>query len=279
MYIREYYLPVLKKLSVVIATLNEEKNIADCLKSVKGLADEIIVVDASSQDKTREIAKKWRAKVYKIKNYPIFHKNKQIAVDKAKGEWVLQLDADERISPALASEILSVTSHQSPATSNGYFIPRKNLFLGKFLTKGGQYPDYVIRLFKKGKGEFPCKSVHEQIEVDGAVGYLKNPIIHLADPCFSRYLSRFNRYTTLDAQKLARQKKKPGFLMGFDYFIVKPTVWFLKTYFRHKGFVDGFQGFLFSLFSSLRFPIIYMKFWEVTSESSKGRKSRKGRKR
>jgi len=252
-----------KLISVVIATLNEEKNIADCLKSVRGLADEMIVVDAGSQDKTREIAKKFGAKVYKIKNYPIFHKNKQTAVDKAKGEWILQLDADERISVSLRDEILSIASCQLPVASNGYFIPRKNWFLGKFLTKGGQYPDYVIRLFKKGKGKFPCKSVHEQIKIDGAVGYLKNPIIHLADPCFSRYLSRFNRYTGLDAQKLAKEKKRPGFLMGFDYFAIKPAVWFLKTYFRHKGFVDGFQGFLFSLFSSLRFPIIYIKFWEL----------------
>lgn len=246
-------------ISVVLATFNEAKNIADCLKSVRRLAGEIIVVDGSSTDATREIAKKLGAKVFKVANKPIFHINKQIAVDKAQGKWVLQLDADERVSPELIQEIKAVIKKPKPV---GYYLPRRNWFLSQFLTKGGQYPDYVIRLFLRGKGKFPCESVHEQIKIDGPVGYLKHPLIHLADKNFNHYVMRFNRYTSLDADKLYREKVKPGFWLGLDYLTLKPWSWFLTTYVRHKGLVDGWPGFIFSLMSSLRFPVIYFKLWE-----------------
>jgi len=242
-------------LSVVLATYNEETNIADCIKSVQGLAGEIIVVDGSSTDNTREIVKKLGAKVFKVGNQPIFHINKQLAVDKAGGRWILQLDADERLTPELKAEIRAAIKQSKFA---GYYLPRKNWFLTKFLTKGGQYPDYLIRLFLKGKGHFPCESVHEQITIDGQVGYLKNPLLHLADKKFSHYLLRFNRYTGLDADKLYRAGTKPS----INYLLFKPVGWFLMTYFRHKGLVDGLPGFTFSLMSSLRFPVIYFKLWE-----------------
>lgn len=248
-------------LSVVLATYNEEANLADCLKSVRVLAGEIIVVDGSSTDSTCEIAAKLGAKVFKVSNRPIFHINKQLAVERACGRWVLQLDADERLTPALIREIKRIINFRRSKFS-GYYLPRKNWFLNRFLTKGGQYPDYVIRLFLNGKGHFPCVSVHEQIEIDGPVGYLKQPLIHLADRNFSHYVLRFNRYTTLDADKLFQQKVPADFWLGIDYIIVKPLIWFLMTYFRHKGFVDGLPGFTFSLMSSLRFPVIYFKLWE-----------------
>ena len=253
-------------LSVVLAVYNEEKNIKTCLDSIAGLADEIIVVDGNSQDKTREIAKKLGAKVFKVSNKPIFHLNKQIAVAKATMKWILQLDADEQISPELAREIKTIISQKTPQF-NGYYLPRKNFFLTRFLTKGGQYPDYIIRLFLKGRGKFPCQSVHEQIVINGPVGYLHHPIIHWADHTFSRYLTRFNRYTSLDAEALYRQNVQPGFSMGFNYFFFKPVAWFFSAYFRHKGFVDGLPGFIFSLMSSLRFPVIYLKFWELYHEN------------
>jgi glycosyltransferase involved in cell wall biosynthesis len=248
-------------LSVVLATYNEQENIKDCLLSVKTIGGEIIVVDGSSSDLTREIAKKLGAKVFKVSNKPIFHINKQLAVDKAQGRWVLQLDADERLTPELVQEIKTIIKEPKPKYA-GYYLPRKNWFLGRFLTKGGQYPDYVIRLFLNGRGHFPCESVHEQIIIDGSVGYIKQPLIHYADPNFSRYLLRFNRYTSLDAAKLYRQKTPANVWQGINYIIVKPWVWFLMTYFRHKGLVDGWPGFIFSLMSSLRFPVIYFKLWE-----------------
>ena len=250
------------RLSVVLATFNEEKNLADCLNSVKDLADEIVVVDGSSTDKTRVIAKKMAARVIKTTNKPIFHINKQLAVDRAKGQWILQLDADERTTPQLNQEILHLIKAKKPKYV-GYYLPRKNWFLTRFLTKGGQYPDHVIRLFMAGKGHFPCQTVHEQIVINGPVGYLKHPLIHLSDTSFKRYLLRFNRYTSLDAQALKQQGIKPTFILAFQYLLFKPLVWFLSTFIRHKGFVDGLPGFIFSLMSSLRFPVIYFKLWEL----------------
>lgn len=249
------------QVSVVLATYNEVANIADCLKSAKDLADEIIVVDGSSTDQTRQIAKKLGAKAFKVTNKPIFHFNKQLAVDKANGRWILQLDADERLTPELIAEIKTIIKTRHPRYA-GYYLPRKNWFLTRFLTKGGQYPDYVVRLFLRGKGHFPCESVHEQIVINGPVGYLKHPLIHLADRSFSHYMLRFNRYTGLDADKLFKQKIKAGFWLGINYMLIKPLVWFLMTYFRHKGFVDGWPGFIFSLMSALRFPVTYLKLWE-----------------
>lgn len=257
----------MKKISIAIATFNEEENIGPCLDTVKDWVDEIIVVDGSSQDKTREIAKKYGAKVIKTTNRPIFHINKQMAIDEVSGEWILQLDADERVTPKLRDEILKII--KSKTEFNGFWIPRKNFFLTRYLKKGGQYPDYTLRLYKKGKGRLPCKTVHEQAEVEGKVGYLKNDLLHLADPTFSRYLVRFGRYTSLIADELEEKKVKLNFLNLLNYLFIKPLWWFLLTFFRHKGFVDGFPGFVFSLFSGMRFSVGYIKYWERKHASQK----------
>lgn len=249
-----------KDISIVLAVYNEEKNLYDCLKSVKNLADEIVIVDGSSTDKTVEIAAKFGAKLIETTNKPMFHVNKQMALDAATCDWVLQLDADERVSEELAKEIKE--SVKKKGKFNGFWIPRRNLFLGRFLKKGGQYPDSVIRFLRRGKGTFPCVTVHEQIKIEGEVGWLKNDLIHIADPSFSRYLTRFNRYTTELAIKYDRDDMKTDFKTSINYLLIKPVVWFLFTFIRHKGFQDGFPGFIFSLFSSLRFLVSYVKYWE-----------------
>lgn len=254
-----------QSISVAIATFNEEKNIGPCLETVKDWVDEIVVVDEASSDKTREIARKYGAKVIKTTHKPIFHISKQMAIDAATGEWILQLDADERVTLELRDEILKTINNQY----NGFWIPRRNFFLGRYLKKGGQYPDYTLRLYKKGKGRLPCKSVHEQAEVEGKVGYLKNDLLHLADPNFSRYLVRFDRYTTLLADELEEKSLRLGLFSGLNYMLIKPLKWFFLTYFRHKGFVDGFPGFVFSLFSGLRFTVGYIKYWEKKHASRK----------
>jgi len=246
-------------LSVVLATYNEEKNLLECLNSVKDIADEIVIVDGCSRDKTVEIAKSFGAKVISAVNLPNFHINKQKAIDAAVEDWILQLDADERVTPELSGEIQSAISNDRSAIS-GYWIPRKNWFLGRFLMKGGAYPDYTLRLYKRGKGHLPMKDVHEQTVVDGDVDYLKEPLIHIADPNFSRYIKRFDRYTDFISGQLAAEKigKRP--LRMIQYLLLLPTWWFLKTYIRHKGFMDGWQGFIFSFFSALRFPVSYIKY-------------------
>lgn len=253
-----------QELSVVLATYNEEKNLSDCLESVRGLADEIVIVDGTSTDKTVEIAKRYGAKVYITDNPPIFHINKQKAIDLATKDWVLQLDADERITPELAREIKNVIS-QKPRTKNqeqinGYWLPRKNFFLGRFLMKGGQYPDYTLRLYRRGKGKLPQKDVHEQAVVEGKVEYLTHPLIHIADPDFKRYLLRFKRYTNLLATEYEEKHVGKNPYAVCKYMLVLPVYWFLLTYFRHKGFMDSWQGFIFSFFSSLRFPVSYYKY-------------------
>lgn len=254
------------KLSVALATFNEERCLADCFNSVRAFADEVVVVDSGSTDRTVEIAKKYSTKVIVTDNKPIFHLNKQQAIDECRGEWVLQIDADEIITPELAEEIKQVIekNDQEPVA---YWIKRKKMFLGKWIKRGGQYPDPVIRLFKKGRAKLPCKSVHEQIEVDGQVGWLKNPIIHLPTPSFSTYLTKDNRYSTLTALEMREKQVSVNFFSGIDYLVLRPLITFFSLFFRHRGFEDGFAGFVFAWYSGLHFANAYIKYWEMKNSS------------
>jgi len=273
------------KLSLCIATFNEEKNIHYPLDSAIDLVDEVVIVDGGSTDRTIEVAKSYGKKVRIISsdNPKMFHQNKQKAIEAAKGEWILQLDADEALSDQLKKEIKNIIESNSEIVA--YYIPRKNWFLTKFLEKGGQYPDYTIRLYRNGYARFPCKDVHENVEIISKIktknikttnsnqeeieesknnlktriGYLKHPILHYADPNFERYLMRWNRYTSLEVENLKRLNIKK--LSFFQYFFIKPIITFFSMYFRHKGFMDGFPGFVFSLFSAIRFWVIYVKWW------------------
>ena len=273
------------KLSVVLATRNEEENIARCLESVKSIADEIIIFDEYSTDRTKEIAEKFGAKVFLEPHHDIFHITKQKALEQAKGEWILQLDADEVVTKELAKEIVSTVHGLPPTVHNklfnkhqmlieqrdgviekqtgetvGYFIARRNMFLGKPLIHAGVYPDGVIRLVKKGKARFPQKSVHEQIELEGEVGWLSGDLLHYDSPTLKRYLSRLNRYTDLKAQELKSSKIPKNIFSFLRFTFLLPTYYFLLLFIRHKGFLDGVNGFLWSFFSALHFPIAYFKY-------------------
>lgn len=244
-------------ISVVLATYNEEKNLGACLDSVKDLADEIVIVDGTSTDQTVAIAKKYHAEILVTTNPQVFHINKQKAIDMATKDWVLQLDADERVTKELTNEIKDKISDTD---INGYWIPRKNYFLGRFLMKGGVYPDYTLRLYRNGKGKLPQKDVHEQAVVEGKTAYLENPLLHMSDLEFRRYLMRFNRYTSLIATQLSEKKTAKDPITIIKNIVILPIWWFLSTYIRHKGFMDSWQGFVFSLFSALRFPVSYYKY-------------------
>lgn len=297
------------KLSVVLATRNEEKNIGRCLTAVAGWADEIIIFDERSTDRTVAIARKYKAKVFLTDHEPLFHITKQKAIDKAKGEWILQLDADEVVTEELRKEIDKVIrlseekrgEYQEEVYKNNrlfgrhqkllqardgrvgkavghyaaFFVPRSNLFLGRYLQHGGVYPDGVIRFVRRGKAHFPCKSVHEQIVVEGRVGWLESSLQHLAYPSFYSYIERFNRYTDLEAKSVTG-----GFFANLFWkplFDRDQGVLFL--YFRHLGFLDGFPGFIWALFSALHFPIAYFKSLELKrgrSESFKAEEKRLG---
>lgn len=242
------------KLSVTMAVYNEEQYLSRCLSSVDGLADEIVIVDGNSSDKTIEIAKKFKAKIIKTTNKKNFHINKKMANDSAIGEWILQLDADEVVSKELFKEIQQTVL--SNPIENGFWIPRRNFFLGQFLTKGGTYPDYTLRLYRRLFGNLPAKDVHEQAKVQGKVGYLKNDLLHYSNPTFAEYIEkRFNRYTDLMSYNLTG-----GFITNvFLRPIFDHNQGFLSIYLRHLGFLDGFPGFVWALFSSLHFPIAYFK--------------------
>jgi (heptosyl)LPS beta-1,4-glucosyltransferase len=283
------------KLSVVLATKNEEKNIKDCLLSVKEIADEMIVFDEYSTDSTRKIAKDIGAKVYKYQHKRNFHETKQKALEKASSEWILQLDADERVSRDLADEIERVVNlknnkllkwkvkdkkkrklfkrHQDLIEKRegklekktgevvAFFVARKNFFLGKPLIHAGVYPDGVIRLVKKNKAFFPAKTVHELMQIDGEVRWLENDLLHYESPTISRYLTRANRYTTLHAKSLKEKKVPKNIFYLFWYSTYKPLVTFLNLYIRHKGFLDGVRGLLWAKFSAMHFPVAYWKYW------------------
>lgn len=262
-------------LSVAIATYNEAANIDRCLQSVQDWVDEIVVVDGGSSDDTVHIAKRHKVRIIQTNNPPMFHVNKQRAIDACFSNWILQLDADEVVSQELRKEIVSVINLQpttyNPQPINGYWMPRKNHFLGRFLMKGGQYPDYTLRLYRRGKGRLPCKSVHEQAVVVGQTEYLRHALLHYPYPDFSHYLEHFNRYTDIFANELTQEKTSTSLKHMILHCIVKPTFWFLKTYLRHKGFEDGFPGFAFSLFSALRFPVAYSKYWEKKTQKTGSR--------
>lgn len=248
----------MKNISVAIAAHNEEENIGRCLESVAWV-DEIVLVDGASGDRTVEIAEKYKAKVIITDNPINFHINKQKAIDNCSKKWILQLDADEVVTRQLRQEIQNL---KGKSNINGYWIPRKNFFLGAFLKKGGQYPDYTLRLYRKDKGGLPCKSVHEQAVVDGKTANLANPLLHYPYPDFSHYLHHFDLYTTILAEELDQDKISIDLISFLNYFCIKPAFWFLSTFFRHKGFMDGFSGLIFSFFSALRFPVAFIKYWE-----------------
>jgi len=248
----------MQRISVVLAVFNEENYLDQCLESVKDFAWETVIVDGGSTDGTLKIAKKYKAAVVSTNNPKNFHINKNKAIDKAKGDWVLQLDADEVVTKDLKKEILEKVND---ITINGFWIPRKNYFLGKFLTKGGQYPDYTLRLYRKGKGRLPAEDVHEQAVVEGEKQYLKHDLLHVRDKSFSEYMYRFNRYTSLIAIQMRDSGVTISTISFLNYILFKPFVWFVKVYFRHRGYVDGFPGFVFAFFSSLRFSVAYIKMW------------------
>ncbi len=254
----------MKKISVAIATFNEEKNIGPCLETVKDWVSEIVVVDGGSTDKTVAIAEKYGAKVTTTDNPPIFHINKQKAIDQCSGDWILQLDADEIVTPELRDEIKKIIKQDRAKA--GYFLPRRNYFLGRWMKKGGLYPDNVIRFFKKGKARLPCKSVHEQMAIDGEVGYLKNELIHNPFPNFSEYLNKANRYSSLLAEEYAKKHLKTNIFALIKYLFVVPGLTFINLYFRNLGFLDGFPGFVFALFSALQKKAGYVKYWELAHD-------------
>jgi glycosyltransferase involved in cell wall biosynthesis len=250
------------QLSVVIITKNEAANIARTLASVTELADEIIVVDSGSADRTLEIARTFGPKV-KIfeEEWKGFARQKNSAIEKASGDWILSLDADEEVSPELAQEIQKVIVN--PAAMKPYTIPRKNFFLGRWIRHGGFYPDRKLRLVPKKIARFEDRAVHEDIKVEGPVETLASSILHHAYPTLSSYIEHMNRYSSLGAEMAFANGKR-----GFSFFniVVRPWATFFYNYILRLGFLDGREGLLLHLYHAVYVSWKYAKIWEISRD-------------
>jgi glycosyltransferase involved in cell wall biosynthesis len=242
--------------SVVIVTRNEEKNIGDALESVKDFED-IVVVDSFSEDRTVEICKKYTYRVYQHE-WQGYAKQKQMAVDYAEKPWVLILDADERVTQRLKSEIMEEIKN---ASFSGFYIPRKNFFLGKWIRHGGWRPDYTLRLFLKDMAFIEDRKVHEKVVVKGKVGYLKNPLEHYTYRTVSDYIKKMDRYSTLSAEELREKGVNPGLIT----MVVHPLSTFFKMFFLRGGFMDGIHGLILAILYSYYTLLKYLKLWESSS--------------
>jgi glycosyltransferase involved in cell wall biosynthesis len=244
-------------LSIVVVTLNEETNLARTLASV-AWADEIVVVDSGSTDRTREVAESFHAELF-VEPWKGFAPQKNSALAKASGDWILSLDADEEVEPALADEIRRALA-ANPSVA-GFWIPRKNLFLGRWIRHGGFYPDTKLRLFRRGSGAFDDRPVHEDIRIDGTTASLKNNLIHHAYPTLEEYLEHMNRYSSLGA-KAAVETRQRGF--SFLDIVVRPKLTFFYNYVLRLGFLDGREGLLLHLYHATYVSWKYAKAWELS---------------
>ena len=223
------------KISAVIITKNEEKILSRCLDAVSW-ADEIIIVDSFSTDRTVQIAEEFGATVFK-KKWAGFSQQKNFAISKARVPWILSLDADEIATPDLKDEILKITADAGGRCA-GYYIPRRTYFYGRLMRFGKVYPDYQMRLFKKGCGEFEKTEIHERLLVKGEEGRLKNPLLHYSKAGIEDHIKTVNSYTELEAKRAVKLGYRPT---GYSV-VIKPMLYFLKHYIWNFGFLDGTAG-------------------------------------
>lgn len=243
-------------LSVVIITLNEEANLGHTLDSV-AWADEVIVVDSGSTDRTREIAESQGAKFY-VEPWKGFAAQKNSALEKAGGGWILSLDADEEVEPVLADEIRRAIAG-SPSVQ-GFYLSRKNFFMGRWIRHGGFYPDRKLRLFRRGTARFEDRLVHEDASVLGTTAVLSGHLLHRAYPTLASYLEHMNRYSSLGAH-MAAAKGPRGFSL-IDI-VVRPKLTFFYNYVLRGGFLDGREGLLLHLYHAVYVSWKYAKAWEI----------------
>jgi glycosyltransferase involved in cell wall biosynthesis len=247
------------RISVIIITYNEEENIGACLETVEW-ADEIIVVDSFSTDKTLEICKRHAHEVIQ-RRWEGFGPQKQFALEQATCDWVLSIDADERVSPELREEILA---GMNDFDREGYFVPRESFWLGKRLRFGGCGKERIVRFFKREKGRFQG-NVHEKLIVQGEVGHLKHSILHVSYRDMDHYFQKFNLYSAM----VARERFKSGTRVPFPLQVLFSMLDFLNRYILQLGFLDGMPGFLWASFSSFHRMVKYAKLWEIRQERKK----------
>jgi glycosyltransferase involved in cell wall biosynthesis len=238
----------------VVITWNEESRLRTCLSSV-AWADEIVVVDAGSQDKTIEVAREFTDHVV-VRPWPGFAEQKNFALGQASGDWILSIDADEEVSAELAEDIRGVLAGAGGAA--GYAVPRRNIFWGQWVRHGGLYPDWQVRLFRRGRGRFVSRAVHESIVVEGEVVRLRGALVHRSYRSVSEFLERANRYSTLAAEDLVGSGHRAGALA----LVLRPVGRFLSMYVLRGGFLDGRRGLLLAGLYAYYVFIRSAKVWE-----------------
>jgi glycosyltransferase involved in cell wall biosynthesis len=243
------------KLSVIIITRNEEENLGRCLASVS-FADEIVVVDSHSTDRTADIAREHGCRLF-VAEFSGFGAAKQMALDHATGDWILSIDADEAVPGQLREEIQGILKSES--AHDGYELPRLTNFLGRWIRHCGWYPDYLLRLFKKKSGRFDQAVVHERVVLSGSIGRLQSDLLHYSYTNLESYFEKSNRYTTLGAQEAFRCGKRAG----MTDLIIRPPLAFFKHYVHKRGFLDGPEGFVLSMLSAGAVLSKYVKLWHL----------------
>jgi glycosyltransferase involved in cell wall biosynthesis len=280
------------QISVVIITHNEEANLARTLASVKAMAREIIVVDSGSTDRTAEIAKSQGAKVF-VEEWKGYAAQKNSAIEKATGDWILSLDADEEVDAPLAEAIIAtleniehveqssrqIDAHRSMVQDAkaeigkylegnaslklaGFWLSRKNHFMGRWIKHGGFWPDPKLRLFRRGAGKFEDRSVHETIKVEGETAHIKHgALMHHSYPTLSEYIEHMNRYSSLGAEMVVANGGQSFPVLNI---VFRPLFTFLYNYIFRRGFLDGREGLLLHLYHAIYVSWKYAKGWELS---------------
>jgi (heptosyl)LPS beta-1,4-glucosyltransferase len=244
-------------IAAIIITKNEELNIADCLKSVSW-ADERIVVDAQSTDRTADIAKAASAAVF-VRPWPGYGPQKNFGIDQARTEWILILDADERVTESLRDEITALLRRNEDPAITGYEIPRRNYFYGKWIQGGGLYPDHQLRLFRKTAGRYDDVLLHENFRLSGRTGRLEGCLDHYSMPTVGHHVRKMMRYTSLGAQ----EKLKTASQIGAWTIATHHLGTVLKTLIVRRGYQDGLYGVIVAMFAGLHTFVKYAKAWET----------------
>ena len=250
----------MNKLSVAIITKNEELNISRCLQSVSW-ADEIVIVDSGSIDKTKEICQAFDCKFIESE-WKGFGKTKQFAVQNTSHDWVLSLDADEVITPELRNEITELL--QTNPRYYGYRIKRTSFYLGKQIKHCGWDKDHTLRLFNKYFGAFNDKPVHESVQINGAIGLLRNPMLHYTYPTLEAHFNKMKRYAQIGAEALYQKSRQSSPCTA----IFRGCLKFFKMYLLQRGFLDGKHGFLLSYNSGWGVYLKYLLLWEMNQSKS-----------
>lgn len=252
----------LPTVACVVITKNEEANIQDCLRSVQW-ANELIVIDAESRDRTVELARACGAKV-SVRPWSGFGLQKNFGMAQASSDWILILDADERVTEELRGEVRPCIERWRPGAPVAYRIPRRNFFYGAWVRGGGVYPDYQVRLFRRGIAQYNDVAVHENLIVDGEIGTLVGHFDHYTERRIQDHFKKFGLYTTLAAQEKAKTVRT----VGWTDLVFRPLVVWVKSYVLKQGFRDGVRGLIVCVFASMYTFVKYAKLWDATRQAA-----------